>query len=101
MQLKTDVESTVRILPGTFQNIELAIIYAIHLLAPSSKYSDDSCRCKDLYSLVKNAAIVVDGQLQHGNHRFTIFSSALCGRRSASQLFQRSLIRAGAGLGGS
>jgi hypothetical protein len=76
-------------LKGTFQNIELAIVYAIHKLAPASEYSDGSCRCKDIFALVKNAVIEVEGQLQQGGHRFSIFSSALCGRRSASRLFQR------------
>jgi hypothetical protein len=76
-------------LSGTFQNIELAIIHAIHILSPFSKHSDDSCRCKDIYSLVRDALIQVDGQVQHGNHRFALFSSALCGRRSAARLFLR------------
>jgi hypothetical protein len=85
----SELDSASGALRGTFRNIELAIVYAIHRLAPTSEYSDESCRCKDIYSLVKNAAIEVDGQLQYGGHRFTIFSSALCGRRSASRLFQK------------
>jgi hypothetical protein len=76
-------------LTGTFQNIELAIVHAIHILAPFSKYGDESCRCKDIYKLVRDASVQVYGILQCGNHRFSIFSSALCGRRSAARLFLR------------
>lgn len=73
----------------SFQNIELAIVEAIHVLAPFSEYKDDSCRCKEIHNLVKNATIEINGVLQQGNHRFTLFSSALCGRRSSQKLFQR------------
>jgi len=77
------------VLSGTFQNMEHAIIESMHLLSPYSKYGDESVRCKDIYRLVQDAAIYVDGQLQTGNHRFTIFSSALFGRRSSLKLFQK------------
>lgn len=76
-------------LTGTYQNIEMAIVEAIHLLAPFSEFSDESCRCKDIYGLVKNASIQIEGHVQQGNHRFTLFSSALCGRRSSLFLFQK------------
>jgi hypothetical protein len=76
-------------LSGTFQNIELAIVHAMHLLAPFSKYGDESCRCKDIYRLVRDAAVQVYGTWQYGNHRFSIFSSALRGRRSSTRLFGR------------
>ena len=76
-------------LSGVFNNIEHSIIEAIHLLGRTSQYGDESCRCKDIFSVVKNSTILVDGKPQQGNHRFTIFSSALCGRRSSLRLFQR------------
>lgn len=76
-------------LTGTYQNIEQAIIEAIHLLAPLSEYNDESARCKDIFKLVREATICIDGQPQTGNHRFTIFSSALSGRRSSLKLFQK------------
>lgn len=76
-------------LTGTYQNIEMAIVEAIHLLAPFSEFLDESCRCKDIYGLVKNASIQIEGHIQQGNHRFTLFSSALCGRRSSLFLFQK------------
>ncbi|OHS95798.1 hypothetical protein TRFO_38044 [Tritrichomonas foetus] len=76
-------------LTGTYQNIEMAIVEAIHLLAPFSEYSDDSCRCKEIYGLVKSSSIQIEGHVQQGNHRFTLFSSALCGRRSSLRLFQK------------
>ncbi|KAH0788460.1 hypothetical protein GPJ56_007627 [Histomonas meleagridis] len=76
-------------LSGSYHNIEHAIIEAIHLLAPLSEYNDGSCRCKDIFLLVKNATIQIGNQLQQGNHRFTLFSSALCGRRSSFKLFQK------------
>jgi hypothetical protein len=76
-------------LSGTYHNIEHAIIEAIHLLAPLSEYNDESARCKDIFKLVRESTICVDGQLQTGNHRFTIFSSALSGRRSSLKLFQK------------
>ena len=74
---------------GSYQNIELAIVDAIHMLAPFSEYEDDSCRCKEIHNLVKNATIEINGFMQQGNHRFTLFSSALCGRRSSQKLFQK------------
>ena len=76
-------------LTRSFQNIELAIVEAIHVLAPFSEYGDESCRCKEIHNLVKNATIEINGTMQQGNHRFTLFSSALCGRRSSQKLFQR------------
>lgn len=76
-------------LTGTYQNIEMAIVEAIHLLAPFSDFQDESCRCKDIYGLVKGASIQIEGHIQQGNHRFTLFSSALCGRRSSLFLFQK------------
>jgi hypothetical protein len=69
--------------------MELAIVHAIRALSPLSKHGDGSCRCKDIYALVRDAAVLVNGQVQQGNHRFKIFSSALCGRRSAARLFLR------------
>ena len=76
-------------LTGTYQNIEQAIVEAIHLLAPLCEYGDDSARCKDIFKLVRESTICIDGQPQTGNHRFTIFSSALSGRRSSLKLFQK------------
>ena len=76
-------------LTRTFQNIEMAIVEAIHLLGPSSEFGDGSARCKDIYNIVKNSSIHIDGQVQQGNIRFTIFSSALCGRRSSLKLFEK------------
>lgn len=84
MNAKKDLQLT-----GTYQNIEMAIVEAIHLLAPFSEFSDESCRCKEIYSLVKAASIQIEGHAQQGNHRFTLFSSALCGRRSSLLLFQK------------
>ena len=76
-------------LTGTYQNIEQAIVEAIHLLAPLCEYGDESARCKDIFKLVRESTICIDGQPQTGNHRFTIFSSALSGRRSSLKLFQK------------
>lgn len=77
------------VLTGTYQNIEHAIVEGIKILSPFSEYEDGSVRSKDLFNLVKNAAINVDGQVQQGNHRFTLFSSALCGRVSSMKLFKK------------
>lgn len=76
-------------LKGTYQNIEQAIIDAIHILAPYSEFGDESVRCKDIFRLVKESTIIIDGQQQTGNHRFTLFSSALSGRRTSLKLFQK------------
>ena len=76
-------------LSGTFRNIELAIIEAIHLLSPLSEYQDESCRCKDIYNLVKDASIQIDGSIQQKNIRFPLFSSALSGRRTSFHLFEK------------
>ena len=76
-------------LTGTYQNIEQAIVEAIHLLAPLSEENDGSARCKDIFKLVREATICIDGQPQTGNHRFTLFSSALSGRISSLKLFQK------------
>lgn len=84
MTEKSELELT-----GTYQNIELAIIEAMHLLAPFSEFGDESCRCKEIHNLVRNAAIEINGVVQQGKHRFTLFSSALCGRRSSQKLFQQ------------
>lgn len=76
-------------LTGVYQSVEHAIVEAIHVLVPFSEHSDESVRCKDIFSLVRDSTIYVNGQPQTGNHRFTIFSSALSGRRSSGKLFQK------------
>lgn len=76
-------------LTGTYQNMEQAIVEAIHLLASSNEYNDGSARSKDIYRLVRDATIYVGGQPQTGNHRFTIFSSALSGRSMSKKLFMK------------
>ncbi|EAX87214.1 hypothetical protein TVAG_115060 [Trichomonas vaginalis G3] len=76
-------------LTGVYQSVEHAIVEAIHILTPFSEYSDDSVRCKQIFSLVRDSTIYINGQPQTGNHRFTIFSSALSGRRSSVKLFQK------------
>ena len=72
-----------------FQNMQHAIVVALHQLAPFSIYHDGSIRMKELYSQVKDCKIQVGDHVESGPHRFSIFNSALSGRRSASELFER------------
>lgn len=72
-----------------FQNMQHSIVNALHVLGEHSAYNDGSVRMKELFSMVENSTIVIDGKPQHGNHRFSAFSSALNGRHSAQELFQR------------
>ena len=76
-------------LTGVFQNIETAIVEAISSLSRYSEYRDGSVRCKEIYNLLRQTQIMIDGKLQVGNLRFTLFSSALCGRRVSLKLFEK------------
>ena len=79
-------------LPDTetiFKNMQHAIVVALNQLAPYSVYHDGSIRMKELYSQVKDCKIQVGDHIETGPHRFSIFNSALSGRRSASELFER------------
>jgi len=72
-----------------FKNMQHAIVEAMYDIGKISQYGDGSVRMKDLYSRVQNALIEVNGHVERGPHRFSIFNSALCGRRSAAELFER------------
>ena len=76
--------------PGTiYKNMQHAIVEALHDLGAGSIYHDNSVRMRELYARVKDAQIEVGDHIETGPHRFSIFNSALCGRRSASELFER------------
>ena len=72
-----------------YKNMQHAIVEALHELGDSSPYNDRSVRRKELFSRVENAPIEVDGIIQNGPHSFSIFNSAICGRRSAAEIFER------------
>ena len=72
-----------------FANMQHALVEALHELGASSPFNDGSVRMKELYAKVENAPIDVNGHPDTGPHRFSIFNSALCGRRSAAELFER------------
>jgi hypothetical protein len=74
--------------PRTFKNMAHAIVEAIHELGCYSPFNDGSVRRKALCARVENARIEVNGQVEVG-HRIAVFDSALCGRRSAANLFER------------
>jgi hypothetical protein len=71
-----------------FKNMQHAIVEILHELGPYSPYGDNSVRSKELFARVSNAPIEVDGVVDNGPHRFSIFTSALSGRRSAAELFE-------------
>ena len=71
-----------------FKNMQHAIVEAIHELGQNSPYNDQSVRMRELYSKCENASIEVNGVIDNGPHRFSIFHSALRGRRSAAELFE-------------
>lgn len=75
--------------PACFCNMQHAIVEAMHELGAFSPFNDGSVRMKELFSKVENAPIEIDGVVSEGPHRFSIFHSALCGRRSAAELFER------------
>ena len=72
-----------------FKNMQHAIVEALNDLRPFSEYKDGSVRMKELYNRVKDAKIEVGDHIETGPHRFSIFNSALSGRRSASEIFER------------
>ena len=72
-----------------FANMQHAIVEALHELGANSPFNDGSVRMKELFAKVENACIDVNGHTETGPHRFSIFNSALCGRRSAAELFER------------
>ena len=72
-----------------YQNTQHAIVEAIHILGQNSGYNDGSVRMKEIFAFIKDAVIMVDGQPQPGPHRFSMFNSALVGRRSAQEIFER------------
>lgn len=72
-----------------FKNMQHAIVVALHTLGASSPYGDGSVRTKELFNRVENAPIEANGEVDTGPHRFSIFNSALCGRVSAAELFER------------
>ncbi|OHT08172.1 hypothetical protein TRFO_23378 [Tritrichomonas foetus] len=72
-----------------YKNMQHAIVEALHELGQYSPYNDNSVRMKELFSRVENAPIDANGHTETGPHRFSIFNSALCGRRSAAELFER------------
>ena len=76
-------------LTTVFQNMQHAIVFALNQLAPFSTYHDGSIRMKELYTQVKDCKIQVGEFVDNGPHRFSIFNSALSGRRSATELFER------------
>ena len=91
-ELENDAQNENLPLPDTttiFQNMQHAIVEALHVLGPFSHYHDQSVRMKDLYTYVKDAKIQIGDNIEAGPHRFSIFNSALSGRRSASELFIR------------
>ena len=71
-----------------YQNTQHAIVEAIHTLGQNSAYNDGSVRMKEIYAFVKDSIIIIDGQPQHGPHRFSMFNSALVGRRSSQEIFE-------------
>ena len=76
-------------LTTVFQNMQHAIVVALNQLAPYSTYRDGSIRMKELYAQVKDCKIQVGDHVDNGPHRFSIFNSALSGRRSATEIFER------------
>lgn len=74
---------------NTYKNMQHAIVEALHELGQISPYNDESVRMKELFSKVEKAPIEVNGKVDTGPHRFSIFNSALTGRRSAPELFER------------
>ncbi|EAY11833.1 hypothetical protein TVAG_459050 [Trichomonas vaginalis G3] len=72
-----------------YKNMQHAIVEALHVLGESSQYNDGSVRMKDLFTFVEKSPIEINGQIDSGPHRFSIFNSALSGRRSAAILFEK------------
>lgn len=72
-----------------YKNMQHAIVEAIHDLGQDSPYNDNSVRMRELYTRCENCSIEVNGVINSGPHRFSIFNCALCGRHSAAVLFER------------
>jgi hypothetical protein len=66
-----------------------ALVEVLHELGEYSPYNDNTVRSKELFARVEHCTIEVNGEPDRGPHRFSIFNSALSGRRSASELFER------------
>jgi hypothetical protein len=66
-----------------------ALVEVLHELGQYSPYNDNTVRSKELFARVEHCTIEVNGEPDSGPHRFSIFSSALSGRRSVSELFER------------
>jgi hypothetical protein len=86
---QSDDPAPVRQLSGVFDCFELAIIQAIHILGEASDYHDGTVRARDIFQLVRNASIRIDGKPTHGPHRSPLFVSALSGRRSSFRIFEQ------------
>jgi hypothetical protein len=71
-----------------FKNMQHAIVEIMNELGQYSPYGDNSVRSKELFARVSVAPIEVDGVVDVRPHRFSIFTSALSGRRSAAELFE-------------
>ncbi|KAH0789009.1 hypothetical protein GPJ56_007085 [Histomonas meleagridis] len=74
---------------NVFKNMQHAIVEAMNTLGQSSPYGDNSVRMKELFAHVEKVPILLNGKVEEGPHRFSTFNSALCGRRSAAELFER------------
>ena len=72
-----------------YKNMQHALVEMIHQLGANSPYHDGSVRMKELFSNVETCSIETNGQIDSGPHRFSIFNSSLCGRRSAAEIFER------------
>lgn len=90
MKVKKKMESQVHHTDEqVYKNMQHALVEAIHDLGQNSPYNDQSVRMRELFSRCENVSIEVNGVIDAGPHRFSIFNSALCGRRSAAELFER------------
>lgn len=72
-----------------FKNMQHAIVEAINELAPHSQYNDGSVRAIELFKRIENAPIEGPDGIDRGPHRISSFNSALSGKSSADDLFER------------
>lgn len=72
-----------------YKNMEHALVEAMHDLGQNSPYNDQSVRMRELFTRCENCSIEVNGVINSGPHRFSIFNSVLCGRHSSAEIFER------------